>query len=111
MAKILTGTVVSTAMQNTIVVEVTRHVPHPLYRKLMKRSKKHKVDVTGESVTVGQLVKIVETKPISKGKHFRLLTQEAKETKVVKEAKTEEAKEVSTKQNTKKKAAKEEKSK
>lgn len=106
MAKILTGIVVSTAMTNTVVVEVTRHVPHPLYKKLQKRSKKHKADSNGQSVTVGQTVKIIETKPISKGKHFKLyVAQEpVKETKEVKQAVTKEAKPKATK--TKKEAKK-----
>jgi len=87
MPRILTGTIVSVAMNNTIVVEITRHVPHPLYKKLMKRSKKHKVHVTDEKVNVGELVHIIETKPISKDKHFKLFTKNGGE-KVTK-AKTE----------------------
>jgi small subunit ribosomal protein S17 len=73
MAKILEGTVISTKMQNTIVVEVTRKKPHPLYKKLLKRSKKYKVVTNGETVVVGSTVRIVETKPMSKDKHFVLL--------------------------------------
>lgn len=104
MPRILSGTVVSTSMTNTIVVEITRHVPHPLYKKLMKRSKKHKVHVTDEQVTIGQLVKIIETKPISKDKHFKLLTQEVAK-KPTKEIKTEKV-EATIKTATKKKAVK-----
>ncbi|CAN5128383.1 hypothetical protein BH11PAT1_BH11PAT1_3740 [soil metagenome] len=81
MAKIFSGIITSVAMEKTILVEVTRHVPHPLYRKLMKRSKKHKVDNSeGIEVKVGQTVKIVAVKPISKDKHFKLLM--AMDTKV-----------------------------
>lgn len=72
MAKTLKGTVVATKMQNTAVVEVSWKAPHPLYKKLLKRSKKHKVDTTGFEVKVGDVVTIVETKPISKDKHFKL---------------------------------------
>ena len=72
MAKTMTGMVVSTGMQQTIVVEVTRKVPHPIYRKLLKRSKKFKVDVNGKTVKIGNSVKIVEIKPMSKDKHFSL---------------------------------------
>ena len=72
MAKVLTGIVVSTKMQDTAVVEVSWKKPHPLYKKLLKRSKKHKVHTAGQEVAVGDKVKIVETKPISKGKHFIL---------------------------------------
>lgn len=77
MAKILQGKVVSNKMQNTAVVEVIRTSPHPLYRKLLKRSKKFKVETKGATLTIGQIVKIVETKPVSKDKHFALLEVES----------------------------------
>ena len=78
-AKILVGKVTSVKMQDTILVEVTRRVPHPLYKKLLRKSKQFKVDVKGqEPVEVGKTVKIVEVKPISKTKHFRLLEVEKK---------------------------------
>lgn len=79
MAKILNGKVTSIAMTGTIIVEVTRHTPHPLYKKLMKRSKKYHVDPRGQEVAVGDLVSIVETKPVAKNKHFALVSM--KETK------------------------------
>jgi small subunit ribosomal protein S17 len=72
MAKILTGKVVSTKMQNTILVEVTRFTPHKLYKKLLKRSTKFKVDPAGYEVKVGQEVKIEEIKPMSKSKYFKV---------------------------------------
>ena len=72
MAKTFTGTVVSTAMQHTIVVNISRQVPHPLYKKLLRRSKNFKVDTADIAVIVGDKVTIVETKPISKDKHFIL---------------------------------------
>ena len=75
MAKIFTGKVVSTKMQNTAVVEISRRKPHPLYKKLMLRSKKYKVDTAGKIVSVGDTVRITETKPISKDKHFRLMEE------------------------------------
>lgn len=75
MAKVLSGKVIANKMQNTAVVEVTRFVPHKLYKKLLKRSKNFKVDTTGVEVTVGQAVKIVETKPVSKDKHFKILVE------------------------------------
>jgi len=77
MAKVLVGKVVGIKMNNTVVVEVVRRVPHPLYKKLVKKSKKFKVDSKDVEVVVGQDVKIVETRPISKGKHFKLMTKEA----------------------------------
>jgi len=70
MAKVLTGKVISIKMQNTAVVEVSRRVPHPLYKKLLKVGKHFNVDTAGKTVTVGSDVKIVETKPISKTKFF-----------------------------------------
>jgi len=73
MAKVLFGKVHSIKMQNTAIVEVSRLVPHPLYKKLLKRSKKFKIPTDGQELTVGQMVRIVETKPVSKGKYFALL--------------------------------------
>lgn len=73
--KIFEGVVVSTKMNKTIVVEITRRTPHPLYKKLIKRSSKFNVDNTGfENVEVGNKVKIVETRPISKNKYFKILS-------------------------------------
>jgi small subunit ribosomal protein S17 len=90
MAKVITGKVVSTKMQDTIVVEVTRFVPHPLYKKLLKRSKKFKVATNGFEVTVGRRVKIAETKPMAKDKHFKVLEVIAEQhEKTVAKAKTE----------------------
>lgn len=74
MAKTLNGIVTSVGMKNTAVVEVFRQVPHPLYKKLLKRSKKYKIETEGKELTVGDLVRIVETKPVSKDKYFKLAT-------------------------------------
>lgn len=71
--KVFKGIVVSTKMQKTVIVEVMRKVVHPLYKKLLKRNKKYKVDNTGFSVSEGDRVEIVETKPISKDKHFKII--------------------------------------
>jgi len=73
MQKIFSGIVVSTKMDKTAVVEVTRRTPHPLYKKLLKRSKKYKADTGDFKVSLGDRVKIIETRPISKDKHFRIL--------------------------------------
>ncbi len=73
MSKVLTGKVVSVKMQDTVLVEVVRRTPHKLYGKLMRRSKKFKVAVNGQSVVVGSQVKIEETKPMSKDKHFKVI--------------------------------------
>ncbi len=73
MAKTLNGVVTSISMNNTAVVEVFRKTAHPLYKKLLTRSKKYKVETAGKELTVGDRVLIEETKPISKDKHFKLI--------------------------------------
>ena len=78
MAKILQGKVVSNKMTGTVVVEVKRLVPHPLFKKLLKRSKKFKVATNGQKVKIGAIVKIIETRPIAKDKHFALISDENK---------------------------------
>ena len=75
MAKVLQGKVVSTSMQKTIVVEVTRKVAHPMYKKLMKRSKKFFVDSGAKQYAIGDTIRIVETKPISKNKFFQVMEE------------------------------------
>lgn len=76
MAKVLEGKVVSNKMQKTIVVEVVRRTPHPLYKKLIKRSKKFLADSGEKTYNVGQIVKIVETRPLSKTKRFKVMEVE-----------------------------------
>ncbi len=70
--KIYTGKVVSIKMQGTVVVEVERKIIHPLYKKVLKRSSKYKVDPNSLELQVGDKVRIVETRPISKEKHFKV---------------------------------------
>jgi len=70
--KILEGIVISVGTGNTAVVEVYSKTPHPLYKKLIKRSKKYKVDFAGFEPDVGQKVKIAETRPISRHKYFKI---------------------------------------
>lgn len=84
MAKTLSGKVVA-VNDKTITIEVVRKTPHPLYKKLMTRSKKFKVDTNGQEVTVGDVVVASETKPISKDKFFIVTTVVSR----VKEAKHE----------------------
>ena len=72
MAKTLKGKITSTSMQNTIVVEVSFKVPHKLYKKLLNRSKKYKVETEGKAYNVGDFVEIEEIKPVSKGKYFKM---------------------------------------
>lgn len=78
MNKILTGKVTSVKMQGTVLVEVERRTPHKLYGKLLRRNKSYKVDINGQTVNLGDIVKIVETKPISKSKHFKLVEKTKK---------------------------------
>jgi small subunit ribosomal protein S17 len=80
MAKTLNGIVVSDKMMNTVVVEVTTRKPHPMYRKLLKRSKRFKADTNGQTVKVGEQVQIEETKPMSKDKYFVVKSTMQKET-------------------------------
>ncbi len=71
--RILTGTVVSDKSDKTIVVLVERKVKHPLYGKIIRRSKKyHAHDETNE-FKAGETVRIEETKPISKQKTWKVL--------------------------------------
>jgi small subunit ribosomal protein S17 len=73
MKKPLIGKIISTKMNKTVVVEVIRKTPHPLYKKLIKRSKNLKADSGELTLNVGDKVKIVQTKPISKDKFFKVL--------------------------------------
>ena len=71
--KVRQGRVVSTKMQKTVVVLIEMRVRHPLYGKFMKRSKKFKVhDETG-ICGEGDTVEIMETRPLSKDKNWRVL--------------------------------------
>lgn len=73
MAKVFTGRVVSTKMQKTLVVEVKRQRRHPLYKKLVRRSRHFKVHNEDSVIAVGTMVKIIETRPLSRDKRFRVL--------------------------------------
>ena len=66
------GMVVSTSMQKTITVEVSRRVPHPLYKRIIgKRKKFYAHDEEGRA-KVGDVVRIIECRPLSKLKRWRL---------------------------------------
>ena len=68
--RILTGTVVSSNTNKTIVVKVTRRVQHKLYKKIISQSKKYHAHDENNSFKVGDIVKIIESKPISKMKSW-----------------------------------------
>jgi len=70
MAKIFTGKVVSTKMAKTVIVDVERKLRHPLYRKVIVRHKKYKAHNENKEIKEGDVVRIKETRPISKDKHF-----------------------------------------
>lgn len=70
MKKTFIGKIISLKMHKTAVIEVVRKQPHPLYRKLIKKSSKFKADTGELNLVVGQRVKITQTKPISKDKFF-----------------------------------------
>lgn len=71
--RILTGTVVSDVNDKTIVVSVERKVKHPLYGKIIRRSKKYHAHDEGNIFKAGQIVRIEETRPISKNKNWVVL--------------------------------------
>ena len=67
------GVIISLKMQKTAVVKVPRRFVHPLYKKILKKSKKIKADTAGISLKVGDKVRIGETRPMSKEKNFKVL--------------------------------------
>jgi len=73
--RVLSGTVVSTKMKDTVVVEVNRFVQHPKYRKYLKHTARFKAHDAGNTKKEGEKVSIIECAPISKDKHFRILTE------------------------------------
>src|ERR1700719_3524073 len=66
------GSVVSARMAKTIVVEVTRRVPHPLYKRIVSKRKKFYAHDEEGSAKVGDVVRIIECRPMSKLKRWRL---------------------------------------
>ena len=71
--RVLTGTVVSDKTDKTVVVRVERRVKHPLYGKIIRRSKKYHAHDEGNEYKEGQIVRIEETAPISRLKTWRVL--------------------------------------
>jgi len=79
--KSMTGTVTSDKMEKTITVNVETAKQHPLYRKIIKTSKKYKAHDENNEAKTGDVVKIMETRPLSKDKRWKL-------TEIVQKAKT-----------------------
>ena len=73
MKKTLTGIVMSTKMQKTVVVQIERKFRHLIYGKVIIRHKKYKAHNESLELKVSDKVKIEETRPISKDKHFRVV--------------------------------------
>lgn len=71
--KIRTGQVISDKMKKTIIVEVTRLTKHSKYGKVIKKSSKFKVHDEKNTAKIGDMVKIQETRPLSKDKRWRLI--------------------------------------
>ena len=67
------GVVVSDKMQKTVVVAVERRFPHPLYGKMVKRTKRFKAHDEENSAKTGDRVRIMETRPLSKDKRWRVV--------------------------------------
>lgn len=71
--KTMTGTVVSDKMDKTIVVAIEDRVKHPLYNKIVKRTYKLKAHDENNECSVGDKVRVMETRPLSKDKRWRLV--------------------------------------
>ena len=71
--RVLRGKVVSNKMDNTIVVEVSTKSSHPLYGKKVKDSRRYKAHDENNEAGIGDTVVIMETRPLSRDKHFRLV--------------------------------------
>ncbi len=73
MRKVLTGKVVSDKMDKTVVVAVETLVRHPLYQRTIRRTKKFKAHDEGNSCHTGDKVRMMETRPLSKEKRWRVI--------------------------------------
>ena len=67
------GKVVSNKMDKTIVVAIEDHVKHPLYKKIVKRTYKLKAHDANNECSIGDTVKVMETRPLSKDKRWRFV--------------------------------------
>ncbi len=71
--KVRTGKVTSNKMDKTIVVAIEEHVKHPLYNKVVKRTYKLKAHDENNECNIGDTVRVMETRPLSKDKRWRLV--------------------------------------
>ena len=72
--RIMQGVVVSDMMEKTIVVNVERKFPHPLYKKFIKRSKRYHVHDEDNQFKMGDIVNIQECRPLSKSKRWEVIS-------------------------------------
>ena len=70
--KVLVGTVASDKMDKTIVVRVTRRVKHPIYKKYIRRHNRFKAHDPENKCRIGDTVRIIESRPLSKEKRWRV---------------------------------------
>jgi small subunit ribosomal protein S17 len=68
--RVLQGTVVSDKGDKTVIVSVERRIKHPIYKKFIKRSKRYAAHDEANSIKTGDVVRIIESKPISKTKKW-----------------------------------------
>ncbi len=71
--KVLRGIVISNKMNKTGVVEITRKVPHPLYKKVVTKTTRFKFHDEKNECSIGDTIEVMETRPLSKDKYFRLV--------------------------------------
>ena len=71
--KIMVGTVVDNRMDKTAVVQIQRRFAHPVFKKFVNKRVKYKVHDEKNGLNVGDTVRIIETRPLSKDKRWRLL--------------------------------------
>ena len=71
--KVRTGKVTSNQMDKTVVVAIEEHVKHPRYKKIVKRTYKLKAHDEKNECNIGDTVKVMETRPLSKDKRWRLV--------------------------------------
>lgn len=71
--KVLRGIVISNKMEKTGVVEITRKVPHPLYKKVVTKTSRFKFHDENNECSIGDTIEVMETRPLSKDKYFRLV--------------------------------------
>ncbi|HVT01583.1 MAG TPA: 30S ribosomal protein S17 [Patescibacteria group bacterium] len=71
--KTFIGKVVSNKMTKTVVVEIERTVKHPIYKKLIRKTGRVKADTNNIEVSMNEMVKIEQARPMSKGKNFKVI--------------------------------------